>query len=249
MTISFVSATGLTSATDTASPFANIGFTLPSGTQSGDLLLAFYGGKPFGTIPNAPVSGVSYSSTSATNNGTTATGAGSGSVYASIWYKIHTGTEGNPSSTVGAQYTPAMSAMIAMRSTISSSWGIESTTATDATNTGTSYSATAATTLRFSPNDWIVVSYVHNDDSSTDTTFGISIPGCTVDSITQRLTGTLETATGDDGRMYVVTARIVSGIATGAATVSCTTGNNDSDGASVILRVSEPSVESWGYLN
>lgn len=249
MTISFVSATALTSTTDTATPFADITFTLPASTQTDDLLLAVYGGKPFGTTPGDPVSGTAYTAASGIANGTTASGIGAGSVYAEIWYKTHDGTEGNPVSTMPAAYNCAMYAMLALRKTVPGAWSIQSTTAIDAANGGTSYSGTAAATLRFAPGDFFVVSFAHNDDSSSSSAFNVSIPGCTVDSITQRLTGTLTTGTGDDGRMYVVTGRVVSGVATGAATVSCTTGNNDSDGTSIIVLVREPSQEAWGYLN
>jgi hypothetical protein len=249
MAISFRSATGITATTDTTSPFANITFTLPALTQTDDLLIAVYGGKPFGTQPGDPVSGTAYTVASSIANGTTGTGGGTGSVFAEIWYKTHDGTEGNPASTMPATYSIAMTAMIALRKTVPGSWSVQSTTGIDATNIQTTYSATAADILRFSPGDFVVASYVHNDDSSSSSAFNISIPGCTLDSLTQRLTGTLTTGTGDDGRMYVVTARVVSGVATGAAVVTATTGNNDSDGASIILRVSEPVRQSWGYLN
>lgn len=249
MSISFVSATGLTAAADTTSPFANITFTLPANTQTNDLLVAIYGGKPFNTTPGDPVSGNAYTVSSSIANGTTANGVGSGSVFAKMWYKTHDGTEGNPASTMPAAYSPAMTAMLALRKTVAGAWTVESTTASSGTATGTSYSVTGAATLRYAPGDWVVVSYVHNDDSSTNTAFNISIPGCTVENITQRLTGTLETGTGNDGRMYTITASIRDGVATGAPTVSCTTGNNDADGASIILLVREPSQSSWGYLN
>lgn len=249
MAISFVSATGLTATADTATPFANITFTLPANTQTNDLLIAIYGGKPFNTSPGDPVSGNAYTVSSSIANGTTANGVGSGSVFAEMWYKTHDGTEGNPTSTMPAQYSPAMTAMLALRKTVPGAWIVESTTAIDATSAGTDYSATAAAILRFAPGDWVVVNYVHNDDSSNNTAFDISIPGCTVDQITQRLTGTLTTGTGNDGRMYTVTARIVSGVATDVATVSATTGNNDADGASIIMLVREQPQSSWGYLN
>lgn len=249
MAISFVSATGLTATADTATPFANITFTLPANTQTDDLLIAVYGGKPFNTVPGDPVSGNAYTQAASIANGSIASGVGSGSVFAEIWHKTHDGTEGNPTSTMPAQYSPAMTAMLALRKTVPGLWTVESTTAIDANAAGTTYSATAAATLRFAPGDWVIASYVHNDDSSANSAFNISIPGCTVDQITQRLTGTLTTGTGNDGRMYVVTGRITSGIATDVAVISATTGNNDSDGASIILLVREPFQESWGYLN
>ena len=46
MTISLRAATGITASADTASPFANRAYTLPTGHATDDLLIAFYGGKP-----------------------------------------------------------------------------------------------------------------------------------------------------------------------------------------------------------
>ena len=247
MTIGFRAATGLTATTDTATPFANITFTIPTGSTTGDLMLAFYGGKLFSTIPGDPTDFIPLDTIA---NGTTAGAGGTGSVRASAWYKIYDGSETNPQSTMPAQYTPAMTAMISLTKT-EENWTVQATDAIDAASGGTGYSATAATTLPFFVGDWVIASYVHNDDSSNTTGFNITIPGCTLGTITQRLTGTLTTATGNDGRMYVVTAPITAGAATGPAVISGTTGANDSDGASIVILAREwsPSRESWGILS
>lgn len=233
MAVSYL-ATGITASSDTATPFANLSYTLPASTQTGDLLIAFYGGKPFGTVPSTPTD---YTARSGGANGSTGMGAGTGSVYAVAFTKTHDGSESNPASTFSAQYSPGIRAMLAVRDSESATWAVTSCKGSDATATSTTYSATGDATLDFVPGDVVVVSLVHNDDSSGDSSFGLSIPGCTIQNLTKRLTGTLTTGTGNDGRMYVITAEIETGTASGAPVVTATTGSGDSDGQSVFLRL------------
>lgn len=233
-------ATGITASSDTTSPFANLSYTLPTGHTTNDLLIAFYGGKPYNTVPSTPAD---YTAQSGGANGSTGMGAGTGSVYAVAFTKIHDGSESNPASTFSAQYSPGIRAMVkATDSSGLGTWLVASCKGSDATATSTTFSATGDATLALQPGDWLVALYVHNDDSSSSSSFALSVPGCTLDTVTQRLTGTLTTATGNDGRMYVVTAEVLSGTASGAPTATCTTGSGDSDGQVVFLLVRPPIV-------
>lgn len=239
MAISLRAATGLTAGTSTA-----ITWTMITGEQANDLLIACYGGKPYNATFSTPPSG--YTARSGGANGTTANGVGAGSVYAIAYTKVAaSASEANPTGTLNTAPSPSMVAMLGLQSTnAGNGWTIESTNGSDATATGTTFSATGAATLAYTAGDWVVVLLVHNDDSSSDSAFGITVPGCTVGTVTQRLTGTLTTATGNDGRMYVVTAEITGGTATGAPTITATTGSGDADGQAVFLRVEEPPAAS-----
>lgn len=231
-------ATGITASSDTATPFANLSYTLPTGHTTNDLLIAFYGGKPYNTVPSTPTD---YVARSGGANGTTAMGSGTGSVYAIAFTKVHDGSESNPASTFSAQYSPGIRAMV--KGTDSSglgTWRVESCKGSDATATSTTYSATGDATLPLQAGDWLVALYVHNDDSSSSSAWALSVPGCSLGTVTQQLTGTLTTATGNDGRMYVVTAEVTSGTASGAPVATCTTGSGDSDGQTVFLMVRPP---------
>lgn len=233
-------ATGITASSDTTSPFANLSYTLPTGHTTNDLLIAFYGGKPYNTVPSTPTD---YAPQSGGANGSTAMGAGTGSVYAIAFTKVHDGSESNPASTFSAQYSPGIRAMVkATDSSGLGSWLVASCKGSDATATSTTFSATGDATLPLQPGDWLVALYVHNDDSSSSSSFALSVPGCSLDTVTQQLTGTLTTGTGNDGRMYVVTAEVLSGTASGAPTATCTTGSGDSDGQVVFLLVRPPIV-------
>lgn len=225
-------ATGIAASADTASPFAALSYTLPADTKAGDLLIACYGGKPYDTVPSTP-SG--YTARSGGANGTTAMGSGAGSVYAVAFTKTHSGSESNPSSTFSAQYSPGVRAMVALRDPDTTAWTVTSCKGSDSTATGTGFSATGDATLGYSVGDVVVVLLVHNDDSSSSSSFGLSITGCTLGTVTQRLTGTLTTATGNDARMYVLTATVTAGTATAAPVVTATTGSGDADGQAVFL--------------
>ena len=186
-------ATGITASSDTATPFANLSYTLPTGHTTNDLLIAFYGGKPYNTVPSTPTD---YVARSGGANGTTAMGSGTGSVYAIAFTKVHDGSESNPASTFSAQYSPGIRAMV--KGTDSSglgTWRVESCKGSDATATSTTYSATGDATLPLQAGDWLVALYVHNDDSSSSSAWALSVPGCSLGTVTQRLTGTLTTAT------------------------------------------------------
>lgn len=238
MAVQFI-ATGITATADVATPFANQSYTLPTGHAAKDLLIAFYGGKPYGTVPSTPAD---WTAQSGGANGTTDMGVGTGSVYAVAFTKVHDGSESNPASTFSAQYSPAVRAALLIRDhdSMSTNWTVTSTKGSDSTATGTGFSAAGASNLSYTTGDIVVVLLVHNDDSSADSSIGVSIPGCTVGTVTQRLTGTLETGTGNDARMYVATAEITAGTSSDVPTVTATTGSGDSDGQAVFLRVQRP---------
>lgn len=256
MAITFRAATALTASTDIATPFANITWTLPTGAVANDLLIAGYAAKNFAAIPNGPTG---YTLANAGANGTVATGVGAGSVYVAGYYKNHSGTESAPSSTMSFPYALAMRGMIALTKSTANAWGVAGTMGydRDASGSTNAFDATGSNVLPYTTGDWIVAIVGHNDDSSS-TTFAanaLSVPGCVVGTSTQRLTGTLTTLTGDDGRMYIVTASITSGTATGLPRIIGTTGNNDSDGTVLFMIVRDSGVaiqvgetEAWGQV-
>jgi hypothetical protein len=61
------SSTDIAAASDTSSPYGNLTYSLPANTQTGDLLIALYGGKPYNTVPSTPAD---WSARSGGANGT-----------------------------------------------------------------------------------------------------------------------------------------------------------------------------------
>jgi hypothetical protein len=75
---------------------ANQTVTIPAGTVAGDLMVMFYGTKPFNDVPTI---NNSWNNAGAATDGTVAAGNDTGSMQARIFWKIHTGTETNPTVT------------------------------------------------------------------------------------------------------------------------------------------------------
>jgi hypothetical protein len=72
---------------------ANLTPAIPAGTVAGDVMLCVIGTKPFNGVNTMPVGWVSLGFAT---NGTVNAGNDVGSMKAEIFYKIHTGTESNP---------------------------------------------------------------------------------------------------------------------------------------------------------
>ncbi|MEN9793033.1 MAG: hypothetical protein RL330_1111, partial [Actinomycetota bacterium] len=237
MTISHRASTGITARTTQATH----AFTLPTGHTTNDLLIAWLGGKPY-TVTDT-LNDSTYSATATGANGTNATTAnGAGSVQAAGWYKRHSGTESAPSVTMAtATPNPMIQAMSAYQCASGKVWVVQTAAGSDSASTGTTFSAASDTTLTLAVGDVLSVMMVHNDDSSSSSAWALSAPGITFSTVTQRLTGTLTTASGGDGRMYVVDAEVTSGSGTVTVTATATTGTNDSDGEALFVVMREVS--------
>lgn len=237
MAITYRTATGLTASSDTAAAYASLTYTLPTGHTTGDLLLCYMALKPYDTVPGTP-SG--YTALSGGANGTTAMGGGTGSMYAIGFYKEHDGTESNPSSAFSAQYSPAMLGMIALESSngTGGGWTIDSTSGSDTSDTGTSFSATGDATLALEAGDHIFVFAGGRDNGSDPSSVDITVPGCTLDTVV--VESVLNTSTGNDGWMYVAHAEVLSGTASGDPVTTATTSSGDSAGQAVFILIREP---------
>ena len=237
MAITYRTPTGLTAASDTAAAYASLTYTLPTGHTTGDLLLCYMALKPYNTVPGTP-SG--YTALSGGANGTTAMGGGTGSMYAIGFYKEHDGTESNPSSAFSAQYSTAMLGMIALESSngTGGGWTIDSTSGSDTSDTGTSFSATGDATLALEAGDHIFVFAGGRDNGSDPSSVDITVPGCTLDTVV--VESVLNTSTGNDGWMYVAHAEVLSGTASGDPVTTATTSSGDSAGQAVFILIREP---------
>lgn len=241
MTISQRTATGLTASSDTTSPYDTLTYTLPTGHSASDFLIAFYGGKPFGTVPGTPSE---YSARSGGANGSTASGADTGSVYSVAFTKVHDGSESNPTSSMSGTTTPAMVAMHALYSSASgTAWSVASTYGDDSTTTGTTVSCAGAASLDFAVGDMLVVCFASNNDRAAISGGTVSASGITFGTFTQQL-GTTTTGTSDDGQLSIWTATVASGSGTVTPTFTATSQNNYSSGRAIFLRVREPQSKS-----
>ncbi len=241
MTISQRTATGLTASTDSAPPYDNVTYTLPTGHTTNDLLMAFYGAKDRQATAGTPST---YTANSGGTNGTTASGVDLGSVYSNVFTKVHSGSESNPSSTVAYITTPAMVAMQAFYSSVAgTAWSVTSTYGDDADATGTTSSCVGSATLDFAVGDVIVVQFTSNNDRSAISAGTVSASGITFGTFTQELS-TAVTNAGNDGQMSVWTATVTAGSGTTTPTFTGTMTSGFSSGRAIFLRIREPQTKS-----
>lgn len=267
MTISLRgTAVGLGAAADTNSPFGSQNYSYPTGFDgTSDIIFAICGAKfstasqysnPLDEPTASPIAAgttVVYNIADWVAEGTTTTGNGSGSAFLQVNYSIQahsSSTHNNPVQTHNVGYSPSMIATIAFQKTNPGLWTVEATDAIDVTATGTTFVLTGATQLNFTSGDVVMLVTCHNDNVTNESEPSITIPGCTVGTITERLS-TNSTATGNDGSLWCYTAEITSGTATGVPSASITTASGESNGVAVFVRINEPlrtSDEYWGML-
>ena len=221
---------------DTSSPFGNRTIVLPTGHAANDLLLLGAGVKDFATTMTVNT----FTATSTITNGTTGQGLDVGSMRCSAWYKVDDGSETDPIIIFSAAYNPMMAWNLGLHSTIiADTWVVTNTTATDATATGTTFSATGAATLGFNTGDWVVVFASCKTDGAAMTSGAITATGATFGSLTEQISDNITTA-GNDGAFYCWTGEVSAGPATAAPVFTATMASGLSDGSCIILRIQEP---------
>jgi hypothetical protein len=143
--------------------------------------------------------------------------------------------------TVSGTPSPLIVLMLEFSKTGAGAWDVTSSTGDDAaTGTGAgSYSAVMAADPGFTSGDMVAVVISSPTDAGTFTNQSLSIPGCTVGSLTERVNAT--TAAGNDGSLRVYTANITAGTSTGAATFTADSDDaNAGAGPAIIVRLREP---------
>lgn len=245
MTVAYNSSQGITASADTTAPYDSNTRSMPGSQNAGDLMMLVCGGKPYSTNYSITDPGGSYSWTllDRSQSGTTADGNGTGSVWIDARYTISAGGGSGPEvNTITVQpddqYTPFMRAGLRFTKT-NNAWDLAATNGADGDPSGTGVTAVMAANPGITANDMVVVCLSFPDDNvSVITSPSLSIPGCTVGTLTQQLSS-VGTSAGRDGAMFVYTATITSGTASGVATFTGTVAGSDSECAIVLVRLRE----------
>lgn len=192
--------------------------TSPSTPQAGDMMLLFYGTKPYN---DAPSINNSWTSLGSATDGTTGAGVDVGSMRASIFWKIHTGTETNPTVT-NTTNNVSGGVIIVFSKASTSSWAtIAHGGAGDAT-AGTDFSATTAGTISFAPDDLVAAFAAIRSDAGTQSSIALTASGITFGAFTESPASDLVSASGGDIAASGGYAAVSSGTGTVALTYSST---------------------------
>jgi hypothetical protein len=195
-----------------------LGLTIPAGAVSGDLMIAFVGGKPFNSTVTI---NQSWNNGGGATDGTTGAGGDTGSMQARIFWKIHTGTETNP--TVSMTNTNVFSGVIVVFSKAAlQSWDLVFGGGGDNT-AGTGFSATTPS-LDLATNDWVASFITTRSDAGTIGTFTTTATGITFGGFNSQPTAGFTTTTGGDMSARSGYNTITAGTATTAVTVAATLG-------------------------
>jgi hypothetical protein len=206
---------------------------IPAGTVAGDIMLCLHGMKPFSatsTINN------SWISLGFATNGTVAAGNDVGSMKAQIFYKVHTGTETNPTVTNTANNVSG-AVILSFQNDTGSDWGIVGSGGGDAT-ANTTYSATTTSALDVATLDYLIGMIALRSDASTISSRVISGSGITVSILTVAPGTDLSTTAGGDMRMSSMYGIVTGGASTTTLTMTATLSGSQT-GSSFIARIRE----------
>jgi hypothetical protein len=175
---------------------ASITPPLPTGLASGDMMLCFVGGKDVNsnqTINNSWISLGKFT------NGTGASQQDGGSMFMSVFYKIHTGTETAPTVT-GSNYQAVGGIIIAFSKTLTF-WDTPISSGGGDTSNGTSFIVGGVPTISVATNDMLVGYAAIPNDNSTQSAITITMTGVTFGSAFIEAQGDLQNTNRDQMSM------------------------------------------------
>lgn len=192
--------------------------TIPAGTVAGDLMVMFYGTKPFNDVPTIDQG---WNNAGAATDGTVAAGTDVGSMQARIFWKIHTGTETNPT-VVNATNNVSSVVIVSFSKDPLKNWDLVFGGGGDNT-AGTGFSAVTAA-LGLATNDWVASFITTRSDAGTIGTFTTTATGMTFGTFVSQPTAGFVTQSGGDMSARSGYNTITAGTATTAVTVAATLG-------------------------
>ena len=144
-----------------AATTAQITAAIPAGTLVGDLMIMFYGTKPFSDVPTI---NNSWNNAGAATDGTVPAGIDVGSMQARIFWKIHTGTETNPTVTNATNDVSSVVIVTFSKSALKA-WDVQFGGGGD--NTANTAFSAVTPALDLAPNDWVASFITTRSDAGT----------------------------------------------------------------------------------
>jgi hypothetical protein len=216
-----------------------LGLTIPAGAVAGDLMVAFVGGKPFNSVVTI---NQNWNDGGSATDGTTGAGGDTGSMQAKIFWKIHTGTETNP--TVSITSNNVYSGVIVVFSKATANfWNLSFGGGGDNT-ANTAFSTTTTNVMSLIANDWVAAFGASRSDAGTFGNLGISATGMVFGAFNGQPTANYATGTG--GNMSARSGYFIatSGSSDTTVTITSTLGASHT-GSMFLVRMRE--VETPGF--
>lgn len=219
---------------------ANLTPGIPTGAASGDMMLCFYGTKPYSDAPTINNSWIDLGNAT---DGTVAAGIDVGSMQIRIFYKEHTGSETDPTITNSTNNVSGAVIIVFQKDT-GNAWATPVGAGGGDATAGTAFSVTASTDPGITTNDMLVGYAAIRSDAGTQSAITITATGISVGAFTESPTADLATASGGDMAMsggYV----LVSSGTSSAAPVYASTLAAAHTGSAYIVRLRQTAVSSF----
>jgi hypothetical protein len=191
--------------------------TTPSAPQAGDLMVMFYGTKPFSDTPTIDQN---WNNGGAATDGTTVAGNDTGSMQARIFWKVHTGTETNPTVTNGTNNVSS-AVIVVFSKDVAKDWNLQFGGGGDNT-AGTAFSTTSTTNFNFAVNDVVAAFCAIRSDAGSPGTPTLTATGITFAGFDTEPALAYTTITGGDMAAISGFTSVSSGTGTVALTFSST---------------------------
>jgi len=211
---------------------ANLTPGIPAGAVTGDMMLCFYGTKPYSDAPTINQAWNTYGSAT---DGTVAAGVDVGSMQVRVFWKKHTGSETNPTITNGTNNVSGCVIIVFQNAT--GSWEIAGAGGGDNT-AGTGFSVTAGSNPGITVGDMLVAYAALRSDAATQSAIGVTATSATIAAFTESPAADLVTTAGGDMAMSGGYAACTAGTAT-AAPVYASTLAAAHTGSAYIMRLRE----------
>lgn len=205
----------------------------PSAPQAGDLMVMFYGTKPFG---DSPAIDENWNDGGAETDGTINAGNDVGSMQARIFWKIHTGTENNPRVT-NTTNNVSSAVIVVFSKDPAKEWELEFGGGGDAT-AGTAFSTTSTGTFSFQVDDVVAAFCAIRSDTGSPGVPTLSATGITFSAFDSEPDTAYTTTSGGDMSARSGFSNVTAGTNTANLTFSATL-NASHTGSSYAVRMRE----------
>jgi len=191
---------------------ANLTPAIPATAASGDMMLLFYGTKPYN---DAPTITAGWNLIGSATDGTVAAGTDLGSMQTRVYYKEHTGTESAPTVTNGTNNSSG-AVIIAFQKGATETWATPVGAGGGDATAGTGFSVTASANPGITAGDMLVGYASIRSDAGTQSAIGITATGATVGAFTESPATDLASGSGGDMAMSGGYRSVTAGTASAA---------------------------------
>ena len=190
---------------------ANLNPVIPLGAVAGDMMLCFYGAKPYNDVP---VMDNGWIDLGFATDGVIPPGSNTGSMQVRAFYKIHTGTEFNPN-IITATNNVSGAVIIVFQKSPGKNWEVPVGTGGGDAIAGTGFNIVGAATPGFTAGDVLVAYAAIRSNAGTQSVISLTATGLVFSSFTESPAADLTTNLGGDMAMSGGYASVQSGLSIG----------------------------------